>query len=171
MEPFKTLVSPLVPEPARDRDLKTEDFSTKPDVIVQVAARVVEQERGLELQVNPPEFTFATMLPIVSVIEAAMALKTELFSARLEAKVREPLSDLNTELFSAKLEAKASEPVMDLNSEVFSVRLEAKDSEPVKALARPLVSDPARDSDPDRDLSSDDFSTRLVAEVSDPLRL
>src|SRR6266567_1456459 len=151
MEPFKTLVSPLVPEPARDRDLKTEDFSTKPDVIVQVAARVVEQERGLELQVNPPEFTFATMLPIVSVIEAAMALKTELFSARLEAKVREPLSDLNTELFSAKLEA--------------------KDSEPVKALARPLVSDPARDSDPDRDLSSDDFSTRLVAEVSDPLRL
>ena len=53
--------------------------------IVQVAVSVVEQERGLELQINFPESTFATMLPIVSVIEAAMVLKIEVFSALEDA--------------------------------------------------------------------------------------
>jgi len=46
--------------------------------MVQVAVRVVEQERGLELQIICPEFTLATMLPIVTVIEAAADLKTEI---------------------------------------------------------------------------------------------
>ena len=36
----------------------------------------------------------ATMLPIVNVIEAAMALKIEVFSTKLEAEPSEPLSDL-----------------------------------------------------------------------------
>ena len=54
-----------------------------------VTVRVVEQEWGLELQVNCPEFTLATMLPIVKAIEAANVLKSENFSARLEAKPTE----------------------------------------------------------------------------------
>jgi hypothetical protein len=72
---------------------------------------VVEQERGLELQVNCPEFTLATMLPIVSVIEAAMALKIEIFSAKLETELSEPLSDLSIEVILAKAEAEVSDPL------------------------------------------------------------
>jgi hypothetical protein len=137
------LARPLVSEPARDReperdlsselfsarpeaevtepdrDLKREIFSARPEATIQVAVRVVEQERGLELQVNCPEFTLATMLPIVNVIEAAMVLKIEVFSTKLETELNEPPSDLKIEDFSAKPEAKASEPV--------------------KALARPLT--------------------------------
>ena len=62
--------------------------------VFQDAVRVVEQERGLELQVNFPEFTLATMLPIVSAIEVARLLKMEDFSARLEAEVSEALTPL-----------------------------------------------------------------------------
>jgi hypothetical protein len=72
---------------------------------------VVEQERGLELQVNCPEFTFATMLPIVSVIEAAMTLKIEVFSTKLETEFSEPLSNLNIEVILAKAEAEVSDPL------------------------------------------------------------
>ena len=79
--------------------------------MVQVAVRVVEQERGLELQVNFPEFTLATMLPIVSVIEAAMVLKIEVFSKKLEAELSEPLSDLNIAIILAKVEAEVNDPV------------------------------------------------------------
>jgi len=79
--------------------------------MVQVAVRVVEQERGLELQVNFPEFTLATMLPIVSVIEAAMVLKIEVFSTKLEAELSEPLSDLNIAVILAKVEAEVNDPV------------------------------------------------------------
>jgi len=74
--------------------LNSELFSAKAEVVVRVAVLVVEQERGLELQVNCPEFTLATMLPIVIVIEAAMVLKIEVFSTKLEAEFSEPLSDL-----------------------------------------------------------------------------
>jgi hypothetical protein len=140
-----------------DRDLKREIFSARPEATIQVAVRVVEQERGLELQVNCPEFTLATMLPIVNVIEAAMVLKIELFSAKLEAIVQAPFRDLKREFFSARPEANASEalrafarpliseaaterePDRDLSSELFSAKPEAKASEPVKALARPLT--------------------------------
>jgi len=79
--------------------------------MVQVAVRVVEQERGLELQVNFPEFTLATMLPIVSVIEAAMVLKIEVFSTKLETELSEPLSDLNIAVILAKFEAEVNDPV------------------------------------------------------------
>ena len=79
--------------------------------MVQVAVRVVEQERGLELQVNFPEFTLATMLPIVIVIEAAMTLKIEVFSTKLEAELSEPLSDLNIAVILAKVEAEVNDPV------------------------------------------------------------
>ncbi len=74
--------------------MNSELFSAKAEVVVRVAVLVVEQERGLELQVNCPEFTLATMLPIVIVIEAAMVLKIEVFSTKLEAEFSEPLSDL-----------------------------------------------------------------------------
>jgi len=66
---------------------------------------VVEQERGLELQINSPESTFATMLPIVMVIAAANVLNMEFLSAKLEAAVRELLSNLNIEVFSTRIEA------------------------------------------------------------------
>jgi hypothetical protein len=44
------------------------------EAIVQAAVRVVEQERGLELQVSCPESTLATILPIVIEIESATVL-------------------------------------------------------------------------------------------------
>jgi hypothetical protein len=102
---------PEVKDSEPDRDLNHEDFSVKPEVIVQVAVRVVEQERGLELQVNCPEFTLATMLPIVTAIEAAMALKIEVLSARPEAELSEPLSDLSIEVILARVEAEVSDPL------------------------------------------------------------
>ncbi len=73
--------------------------------VIQVAVRVVEQERGLELQINFPESTFATMLPIVMIIAAANVLNMEFLSAKLEAAVRELLSNLNIEVFSTRIEA------------------------------------------------------------------
>jgi hypothetical protein len=66
---------------------------------------MVEQERGLELQVNSPESTLATMLPIVIAIEAASDLKIEFFSTRPEVEASEPLSNLKIEVFSANDEA------------------------------------------------------------------
>src|SRR5438445_472367 len=93
------------------RDLKWEAFSAKPEATVQVAVSVVEQERGLELQVNCPEFTLAIMLPIVNVIEAASNLKIEVFSTRLETELSEPLSDLNIEVILAKAEIEFSDPL------------------------------------------------------------
>jgi hypothetical protein len=51
------------------------------------------------------------MLPIVNVIEAAMALKIEVFSAKLEAELSEPLSDLNIEVILARVEAEVSDPL------------------------------------------------------------
>jgi len=50
------------------------------------------------------------MLPIVNAIEAAMALKIEVFSTKLETELSEPLSDLNTDVILAKAEAKVSDP-------------------------------------------------------------
>ena len=87
--------------------------------VFQVAVRVVEQERGPELQVNSPEFTLATMLPIVNVIEAARVLKIE---------------DLST-----ILEETANESVKDLKREKCSTILEGTVNVPVKLLARPLA--------------------------------
>jgi len=85
--------------------LKNEDVRAGAEPVIQVAVRVVEQERGLELQINFPESTFATMLPIVMVIAAANVLNMEFLSAKLEAAVRELLSNLNIEVFSTRIEA------------------------------------------------------------------
>jgi hypothetical protein len=63
---------------------------------------------------------------MVSVIESARVLKTEFFSARLEARPSEPLIDLKSEVCSAKDVAIASEPLKPLNSELCSVRLDAR---------------------------------------------
>jgi len=72
---------------------------------------VVEQERGLELHVNIPESTLATILPIVIVIAATSVLKIELFSTRFEARDREPLRDLNVEVILARVESEVSDPL------------------------------------------------------------
>ena len=84
----------MVRDSELDSNLDNPACSTNPDAIFQVAVRVVEQERGLELQITFPEFTLATMLPIVIVIEAARVLKIEVFSAMLETKLSEPVKAL-----------------------------------------------------------------------------
>jgi len=121
-EALSPLTRPLISDPASenepDPDLTIEDFLAKPETIFQVAVAVVEQERGLELQVNFPEFTLATMLPIVIAIEPVNVLMTEFFSARLEVEASEPLSDLRNEVFSAKVEARVREVLSDLRSDV-----------------------------------------------------
>jgi len=63
------------------------------------------------LQVKCPEFTLATMLPIVSTIEAASPLKIEVFSTKLETELSEPLSDLRIEAILAKAEFEVSDPL------------------------------------------------------------
>jgi len=128
----KPLVSEAVRESVPVRALNRELFPAIPEPIFQVAVRGVEQERGLELQVNCPEFTLATMLPIAKAIEAASVLKKKFFSTRLEAKVSEPLSDLKIEIFLAKVEARVSEPLSDLKIEDFSAKVDAKVSEPLR---------------------------------------
>src|SRR5262245_26022403 len=89
-------------------DLKREVCSTIAEPVVQVAVRLVEQERGLELQVNSPESTSATMLPITNAIEAANVLKIEDLSAKPAAEVSEALSDLKRDVCSTKTEAMLS---------------------------------------------------------------
>ena len=85
--------------------MKNEDVRAGAEPVIQVAVRVVEQERGLELQINFPESTFATMLPIVMVMAAANVLNMEFLSAKLKAAVRELPSNLNIEVFSTRIEA------------------------------------------------------------------
>src|SRR6266852_516200 len=91
------------------RDLERESCLATPEAILQVAVRVVEQERGLELQVNAPEFTLATTLPVVNVIEAAMALKIEACLAKPEATDNEPARNLESEVCSTTPEKMVSE--------------------------------------------------------------
>src|SRR5205809_5057162 len=55
-------------------------------------------------------------------------------------------------------------PDRDLNSEDLSAKSETEPREPERDLARPLVSEAARDSDPDRDLYSELFSPRVEVE-------
>src|SRR6266571_5252840 len=86
------------------RDLERESCLATPEATVQVAVRVAEQERGLELQVNAPEFTLATTLPVVNVNEAAMALNIEACLAKPEATDNEPVRDLNREDLSTRPE-------------------------------------------------------------------
>jgi len=68
---------------------------------------LAEHERGLELQINFPESTLATMLPNVIVIEPTSVLRNESVFARLETGLREPVRVLKNEFFSAKV---ATEP-------------------------------------------------------------
>src|SRR5262245_22533510 len=74
-----------------DRDLKREVRSRNPEAMFQVAVSPVEQDLGLELQVSFPELTLATMLPKTIDIEAARALRIELFSTKLAAVLSEAL--------------------------------------------------------------------------------
>jgi len=134
------LISELARDIEPDKDLMNEDLSAKPEAIFQVAVWVVEQERGLELQITFPEFTLATMLPKVIAIEPVRVLKTESFATRLEAEASEPLSDLRKEAFSARLEAKVTAPLSDLKIEFFSPRFETWASEPLKPLNSELRS-------------------------------
>ena len=88
-----------------DSERKREFFSPILKAIVNVAVLVVEQERGLELQVSCPESTLATILPITIEMESARVLKMEFFSVGEEARVSELLSDLKIELCSTKDDA------------------------------------------------------------------
>jgi hypothetical protein len=51
------------------------------------------------------------MLPIVSAIEAAMTLKIEVFSTKLETELNEPVSNLNIEVILAKAETEVTDPL------------------------------------------------------------
>jgi hypothetical protein len=73
-------------------------------------------------------------------------------------------------LISARLETELREPDRDLKIEDFSAKPEDADREPYRALARPLVSEPARDNEPDSDLKNEDFSARLETEPREPDR-
>jgi hypothetical protein len=64
-------------------------------------------------------------------------LKSELFSARLEAEPSEPFKVKARPLIPEP--ASDREPVRDLNNEFFSTTLDAEPSEPDRDLARPLT--------------------------------
>ncbi|HZY93846.1 MAG TPA: hypothetical protein VFE98_03175 [Candidatus Bathyarchaeia archaeon] len=129
-EALKPLTRPFVSELETPnepvKDLNREDFSAKLEAILQVAVRLVEQERGLELQVSFPEFTLAIMLPIVIEIEPASVLKIEFFSVRPEPIVKEDVRDLRIIFFSTRFEARVRTPLKLLCNEVCCVRLEAR---------------------------------------------
>lgn len=97
-----------------------------------------------------PESTFATMLPRVIIIVPASVLKTELFSTRFEARVRDPDRDLNNEFRSRRPEAELSELVNDL--------------------MKVLVSEATRLSELENDLKSDVFLARLEDSPNEPTR-
>jgi hypothetical protein len=61
---------------------------------------------------------------MVSTIEPESVLKIEFFSTRLEARLRELLSDLKMEFFSVATDPKIREPLSPLNNEACPVRLE-----------------------------------------------
>lgn len=63
---------------------------------------------------------------MVSMIEFENVLKIERFSPRLEARVRELLSDLKMEFFSPTADPNINELVSPLNMEVCLVRLETR---------------------------------------------
>ena len=63
------------------------------------------------MQINDPEFTLTTVLPVAKVIDAAIDLKIEACFARPVAKDSEPARVLNRAVCSTKLEAIASEAV------------------------------------------------------------
>jgi len=92
-------------------DLYIEKCFARTEARVHVAVRVVEQERGLELQVNDPEFTFAITLPIVSPIEAVIPLEIESLLASPEASFSELVRDLWREVCSTKPETTANDPL------------------------------------------------------------
>ena len=77
-EPVRAFPIPLVSDVTRERevekDLRYEYFSTRVRDWPRAPETVVEQERGLELQIIFPESTFATMLPIVNASRAARFL-------------------------------------------------------------------------------------------------
>jgi hypothetical protein len=133
-ESLRSLLTPLVWEVARESEpvrlLNREFFSASAEAVAQVAVRVAEHERGLELQVNCPESTLATMLPIAMEIESARVLKMAFFSEIEEARATELLSVLKIELCSTKDEAVFSMLVRDLKREFFS------------AIPEPIVREP-----------------------------
>ena len=70
------LVSDVISEREVEKDLRYEYFSTAVRDWPRDPETVVEQVRGLELQMIFPESTFATMLPITNVSRAARFLTT-----------------------------------------------------------------------------------------------
>ena len=116
-EASRPLPTPFAVEPASVRaslrDLRKKDSFVKVEAMFTFVVTVVEQERGLELQISFPELTLATMLPMVDVMESLRVLKMEFFSARLDARLRKALRDLKKEDFSARFEAWPREAIKD----------------------------------------------------------
>ena len=77
------LVSDVTSERDTEKDLRYEYFSTAVRDWPRDPETVVEQERGLELQMIFPESTFATMLPITNVSKAARFLTMVWLAKRL----------------------------------------------------------------------------------------
>jgi hypothetical protein len=110
MEPPKLSVSLSV--------LKKEVCLARLEAVFKFPAKVVEHERGLELQASFPESTLAARLPVVIVIEPVRALKTEFFSPSVEPRFSESLRALNSEFFPRRFEAEASKALKDRRNDV-----------------------------------------------------
>jgi hypothetical protein len=79
--------------------------------------------------------------------ETVSALKSATCSTALEDTVSDPVSALEREEWLTRLEDVVSEPVKVLKIEECSTRTEDKPTEPDRLLARPLISEPARNSE------------------------
>jgi len=129
------------------RDRKKDACFPRLDTMFQFAVIVVEQDLGPVLQTSFPEWTFATRLPIVIVIESVSVLKMPFEATPVDALVKKPVSNLKNDNLSARLEADASEALALLRKAVCSARFEAEVSAPL------------------RDLKIEDFSARLEEPV------
>ena len=102
--------------------------------MVHVAVRVVEQERGLELQVNCPEFTLATMLPMVMATEPARVREIAARRDTFESSCSEEVKDLKIETACARLESVVIDAVKLVKTETIRDKLESSVIEATKVL-------------------------------------
>jgi len=96
-------------------------------------------------------------------------LKTEVFSARLEAIASELLKILRNEFCFTKLEVQDNESVNDLNHELFSAKLVDGPIDAIKLIVRPLKKELARLSESLRVLNREVCSVKLETEPNEAL--
>jgi len=87
--------------------------------------------------------------------ETVSVLKSATCSTALEDTVIDPVSALWMEEWLTRFEDMVSEPVKLLKVEECSTRTEDKLTEPDRLLAKPLISEPARNSEPVNVLNSE----------------